>query len=487
MALYLVWFALHPDYHKFRLQELESLAECFGVDRSQLWPRELPDYASPGAPEYERPLADDHSNSFAWVCLPDEAVALGILERSILVRGFMQVWSSAADHQGAQRILRENESVRTEFLERYIHDHVDFSWRVRSIGKKLSRPEQIARMNEYGFLFKGTEVVNLSRPSLPLGIFEDWISLGTGGEHPKVGVSKEETSKAESSLKRVYVGRIVAIQGCTEAGDQPIWWLKYSLNRRPILGPTTMDNELAFIMCNVAQVKRNDLVFDPFCGTGGILISASHLGATCLGSDLDLRVINGWFCSYVNPHMIQDKTIKKDHPRSIYSNFDYYQLKRPGIVRMDISRRSIRSSWIDAIVCDPPYGIRATSRTTSSNPSQTKDSSGKPGHYLGCGVTPPATAQTGSARNHFGALQSVDDMIAELLTFASKTLVKNGHLVFLLPLVASEYSQVISNLVQTWQHIFSIDLPYMQTLGGGLGRLLVHMQLVNKDQVPSDS
>lgn len=41
----------------------------------------------------------------------------------------------------------------------------------------------------------------------------------------------------------------------------------------------------------LTQVKRGDLVFDPFAGTGSILIAAAHLGAYTLGSDIDIRVL----------------------------------------------------------------------------------------------------------------------------------------------------------------------------------------------------
>ena len=39
------------------------------------------------------------------------------------------------------------------------------------------------------------------------------------------------------------------------------------------------------------QVRRGHLVFDPFAGTGSILIAAAHLGAHTLGSDIDIRVL----------------------------------------------------------------------------------------------------------------------------------------------------------------------------------------------------
>ena len=40
-----------------------------------------------------------------------------------------------------------------------------------------------------------------------------------------------------------------------------------------------------------AQVRRGDLVFDPFSGTGSILVAAASLGALTLGADIDIRVL----------------------------------------------------------------------------------------------------------------------------------------------------------------------------------------------------
>ena len=42
----------------------------------------------------------------------------------------------------------------------------------------------------------------------------------------------------------------------------------------------------------MAQVRRGMLVYDPFVGTGSILIAAAHHGAMTLGADIDPRVIS---------------------------------------------------------------------------------------------------------------------------------------------------------------------------------------------------
>ena len=39
------------------------------------------------------------------------------------------------------------------------------------------------------------------------------------------------------------------------------------------------------------QVRPGSLVFDPFVGTGSILVAAAHYGAHTMGADIDARVI----------------------------------------------------------------------------------------------------------------------------------------------------------------------------------------------------
>ena len=42
----------------------------------------------------------------------------------------------------------------------------------------------------------------------------------------------------------------------------------------------------------MAHVKKNDLIFDPFVGTGSLLVGAAYYGAYVMGADLDYNVIH---------------------------------------------------------------------------------------------------------------------------------------------------------------------------------------------------
>ena len=47
-------------------------------------------------------------------------------------------------------------------------------------------------------------------------------------------------------------------------------------------------NALSAHLCaNAAHIEAGQMVLDPFCGTGSLLIAAAHLGAEVVGSDID--------------------------------------------------------------------------------------------------------------------------------------------------------------------------------------------------------
>lgn len=173
----------------------------------------------------------------------------------------------------------------------------------------------------------------------------------------------------------------------------------YSLKKRPFLGPTSMDAHLAFLMANQALVRPGAAVLDPFVGTGSVLVAAAHFGALCFGADIDWRILLG------------------KGGRTLFDNFSAYGLPRPEVLRWDIAHLPLTAGarW-DAIVCDPPYGIRAGGR--------------KSGH-------PEAVRQRLSGRCRregtlVRATQAYDaaEMYADLLDFAARALRPGGRLVF---------------------------------------------------------
>lgn len=167
---------------------------------------------------------------------------------------------------------------------------------------------------------------------------------------------------AESTLQRVYFG--LELSSCKVSKAK--FNNNFQLSHRIYLGPTSADNDLAFLMCNQGKVFPGSMVLDPFVGTGGLLIPPASQGSNVFGCDLDMRVLNGYAVGRINkrsPYYSPDKQLETFTPK-IYLSFDQYGLMRPNIIRMDSTRGGFAPHvQFDAIITDPPYGIRAMSRT----------------------------------------------------------------------------------------------------------------------------
>ena len=113
-------------------------------------------------------------------------------------------------------------------------------------------------------------------------------------------------------------------------------------NKKPFFHPSAMQAKLARCMVNLAKPKAGELVFDPFCGTGSMLIEAALIGCRVLGSDVKRRIAKGTF-----------------------RNLAYFKINPEGIVVADA--RNLPITKVDRVVTDPPYGRSATTlkRTTT--------------------------------------------------------------------------------------------------------------------------
>lgn len=110
---------------------------------------------------------------------------------------------------------------------------------------------------------------------------------------------------------------------------------KFHLRRpdlRPGFFPVSLKPKLARCLVNLSGVQKG-IIWDPFCGTGGILLEAALLGLETKGSDSDKTMI-----------------------RAAKKNFEHYGLQGSFTIA---DAREARVSC-DAIVTDPPYGRRAS-------------------------------------------------------------------------------------------------------------------------------
>ena len=154
-----------------------------------------------------------------------------------------------------------------------------------------------------------------------------------------------------------------------------------------------MDVEMGLIMCNMIQARPGGVVWDPFCGTGSLLINAAHFGAFTMGSDIDIRVIKwgkkdgktGENVDVVSFFSISVRAIRLTacFVRSQWTNFTDYGLEPPvGLLRMDLHKHSWTNmkhveGMLQGVVGDPPYGVRAGGRKSGGR-KRADDGSIKP-------------------------------------------------------------------------------------------------------------
>ncbi|XP_063901439.1 tRNA (guanine(10)-N2)-methyltransferase homolog [Zophobas morio] len=106
--------------------------------------------------------------------------------------------------------------------------------------------------------------------------------------------------------------------------------------------------ELSLLCANLGKIKESHLVFDPCVGTASLLLACAHFGAYVGGSDIDSRAFA---------------------PRdgaSLATCFEQYRLTNRFLDVMigDISHPCFRAfPLFDAVICDPPYGVREDPRT----------------------------------------------------------------------------------------------------------------------------
>ena len=142
------------------------------------------------------------------------------------------------------------------------------------------------------------------------------------------------------------------------------------------------------------QASKNSLIIDPFAGTGSLLVSCSLFGAHTLGSDIDSRVFRG------------------KQKRNVQSNFNQLSLGVAELVRSDNANSPFfKTATFDAIVTDPPYGVRAGAKKSGVSSNQ------RTGKSKG---TSEESTPTIIKTEHY----EPDDVMDDLLDFAARTLVR---------------------------------------------------------------
>ncbi|XP_011146251.1 tRNA (guanine(10)-N2)-methyltransferase homolog [Harpegnathos saltator] len=368
---YLFWFA--HEHVDFRFAEMESIFSMFNVNLCTIIkPKEHP----------------------YWIIdLPDENIIYKIASRAVSLRFCLELWAQGKQTEDLHNSLK---AYTAENSKTFIGDKRSFKIIVETFCKHFSQCEKVNKIESFSYLpLEGP--VKLKNPDFTLYYIEYY------------GLDPNSIPEKPYDY---FFGRWIA-DGQRELIQ------KLSLKTRKFIGNTSMDPQLSLIMANQAQVKKGDLVFDPFVGTGSLLISASQFGGYTFGTDIDFMMLHG----RTRPTRISQKTREKDE--NIAANMFQYGTSSCyiDVVVADFSYPLWRSGLqIDAIITDPPYGIReATERigTMKINPIIEEHQ---------------ATSHIPSKIDY-----GLNQIYKDLLCFSAKHLKYNGRLVCWYPLFRDQY------------------------------------------------
>ncbi|PRT52519.1 tRNA (guanine(10)-N2)-methyltransferase [Wickerhamiella sorbophila] len=351
---FLILFA--QAHEKFRIHELEALAEVEGLDV------DLSGY-SDDYPYLEVELASEHD-------------AKRLVSRSFLIRSVYRVFGQGWSYDD---VHAQTKGENFEFM-----GEKSFRFDFMCFQGSRTKDQQVDIINGFRYLNLAGPV-RMKKPDVAFTLIEQFGLL-------------------EKEPKYIWFTSFVSDSDRHQIDV-------YNLKKRPFIGTTSFDAEMAFVTCNMAKIQKNDVVYDPFSGTGSFPVAAAYLEAIVFGSDIDIRSLKGY-----------DK------------NFKFYNREKNlwGVSVMDFTHNALRKDLVfDAIVCDPPYGVREIIKVCGSkNPEKF---AGKENVLID-----NVPAHLRPEYIHPKRPYSLDLLLSDLLEFAAARLKVKGRLSFWMPLASDD-------------------------------------------------
>ncbi|KAH8824086.1 S-adenosyl-L-methionine-dependent methyltransferase [Flagelloscypha sp. PMI_526] len=377
MPQYLIHF--NPEHASFRIPELNSISSLFNFQYS--FPE--PEFADP-----ERP--------FMIVDLNEDAHARQLSERCIMIKSIHEHYVHAPTWDELHALNAASAAVSK--WEHY-KANTSFKFSVEGYMHSITNKEQRAIMESFGYMDWQGEI-RLRDPEVILTVWEEW---------------QRHTDKP-STLRQIFFGRLLY-----HSTARPLI-AKFDVKKRAFYGNTSMESEMSLLMANQALAAPGKVMYDPFTGTGSMIYTAAHFGATFFGSDIDGRQMRG------------------KQPSSIGIHRALKQYNLPSTSLIDLATFDITwNPWrcgdlFDAIVCDPPYGVRAGAKTLGRKREFSEE---KMKVHLDHRQNQPEAQYIPPTKPYELAV-----LVRDLVLLARWLLKPGGRLVFFLPTVNEDYQEI---------------------------------------------
>lgn len=196
---------------------------------------------------------------------------------------------------------------------------------IQDIKKPVSRP-LLKRLGSVAIQYKNRSINVNSKPVVKALAEIYTANREVNLENPDIEIRGLITDT------KLYVGSKIAKINRSQFEDRKV-------QNRPFFSPISLHPKIARALVNLTSVKKDEILLDPFCGTGGIIIEAGLMGIRVIGSDIEEKMIEG--CK---------KTL------------DFYDIKNNKLYCSDISKIQDYIDKVDAIATDLPYGKSTTTK-----------------------------------------------------------------------------------------------------------------------------
>lgn len=219
---------------------------------------------------------------FLHIELPGDEFAIQLATRSVAIKYVLEHWSSStsleAFHKELKFFLADNS--HNSNVQRCFDRSKSFRITVESYNKHFLQKEKIDRIESLDYIPVEGDV-SLKNPDVKWYYIEYYGMKSTNVPEQPDHIIFGKWVILYNPIIIFLLFKIDATLFQITDGNRTLI-NELSLKTRKFIGNTSMDPTLSLLMSNQALVKNGDLVFDPFVGSGSLLVAAAKCGGKLL-------------------------------------------------------------------------------------------------------------------------------------------------------------------------------------------------------------